>query len=834
MKKANSKGLIWLFIVVSGFILFPISTLASNETNSSSTAKFSVKANTSSVKIEKIKIKTDQKNSTTTPIILTTTTTKQPPVEKITINTSTVTSTSINLSITTTTTKKASTTTKAIIVTSTTPIVLQTTNTTTATTTLPTVTLNLRYKDKFIFNNTVELVSSTEITYHDSATSTISTTSTNNQNVLTALLTADTSSNEFSVTDLIHYNSFNSYLVNCINVGTSTPACYNWQYVVDGKYPSIGMDSYKLNGGEKIYVYFGTPWRITASTSTFPQNVSTTLKTERYNYNSLDSEWIDDANHLIDISQDNPNPTGWWDTTITVATTTSDNNGKVDYLFNSTGTYYAKITSADWSKWSNPITLTILESVSSTNSTSTDKQDAGGGNGGSGGNSNETQINNNINVIKAIEFLSNKENNGIVDSSSLYTDWAAIAFGAYNPNHPTAVNIKNYLLTDPNPLVGLNKVSDYSRRAMALMSLNISPYSGTKTNYIEKIIAEFDGEQFGNKGLFNDDIFALFPLLNAGYNSSDEIITKTVDFILSKQSNGGWIDIDMTAATIQSLSAVGSIDGVTEALIKAKNKLKEAQKNNGGISGNYEDLVTTAWSMQAISTLGENQINWINNNKTPGDYLFTQQSSIDGGMKENGDNYRTWFTSYAIPAGLNKDWHSILNDFTKQSNNAENDVDSQSLGGSSSINLDSSTTTTDSTTSTPTSTPYGVGGNADDTTTSSTLSDIEITTGSVDTTEPEKNKTDKNNNLEKKIKPITIKPQEIKLAKTITEKQEIKEQILSSTKSNKNKSSVEQIIEDLPLDTPTKNTAKKALAISGGGALLVGGYLGLKLLKNMI
>jgi hypothetical protein len=63
---------------------------------------------------------------------------------------------------------------------------------------------------------------------------------------------------------------------------------------------------------------------------------------------------------------------------------------------------------------------------------------------------------------------------------------------------------------------------------MAIMSLNINPYQGTETNYIEKIIDSFDGNQFGDSSLYNDDVFALLVLLKAGYKYNDEIIKNVV------------------------------------------------------------------------------------------------------------------------------------------------------------------------------------------------------------------------------------------------------------------------------------------------------------------
>ncbi|MFZ2189630.1 MAG: DUF4430 domain-containing protein [Candidatus Magasanikiibacteriota bacterium] len=546
------------------------------------------------------------------------------------------------------------------------------------------VNLNLRYQNNLIFSSQIEIPTSTIILDSNGVEH-----FTTSSNALTALMAADAVSTNFTITDLQYYDSMDSFYLNCIDIysPTNTSLCANWNYVVDDTYPSIGMDSYDLDGGENIYIYFDNPWQITASTSTFTLDTTTTFFTWRYDYENLENEWLPDAN-LIDISIDNPNSTGWWDTTITIATTTTDGSGQVDYKFTTTGTYYAKITSDDYSKWSNPITLTIIQLNTSTDDNSKNNND-GGSSGGNGSNEN---IHNNLNVNKAIEFLSSKQNpDGSLGSSSIYTDWSAIAFGAYDKNNTIAQNIKTYLLTDPNPLVGLNNVSDYARRAMALMALDINPYSDTKTNYITNLINKFDGTQFGNVNLYNDDIFAIIPLLHAGYSSNDNIIQKTVEFILSKQSNGGWGSADLTAAAIQALSPISDISGVSEALTKAKIKLQQSQTNNGDFGG----TPTTAWVMQAINALNEKQADWQKDNKTPGDYLYSIQAK-DGGVDETlSSDFRIWNTAYVTPAALGKNWNDILNNFEKplSQNNSGSDND-----------LNITTTTITTPTTTPTST----------------------------------------------------------------------------------------------------------------------------------
>jgi hypothetical protein len=158
----------------------------------------------------------------------------------------------------------------------------------------------------------------------------------------------------------------------------------------------------------------------------------------------------------------------------------------------------------------------------------------------------------------------------------------------------------------------------------------------------------------------NDDIFALLVLSKAGYNSSDEIVLKTVQFILSEQKPDGSFagGVDMASAAIQALSLVSDIEGVPAAIDKAKTYILSQQQQDGGF-GNAE---ATSWTMQAIAALGEDWRDWKKNNNSPGSYLFYFQRQ-DGSLLSPTP---VWSTAYAVPAALSKPWGMILNSFSKE------------------------------------------------------------------------------------------------------------------------------------------------------------------------
>ena len=309
------------------------------------------------------------------------------------------------------------------------------------------------------------------------------------------------------------------------------------------------------------------------------------------------------------------------------------------------------------------VTLDINSLIaSSSDDISTSTSDAGddntqSDNGGGGGTS---VAHHNMDVNNAFNFLESNQNSDGSFGSSMYTDWAAIAFGASSENsHKDEITAYEKSALDTS-----SSATDFERHAMALEALGINPYTGTDTNYIQKIIGEFDGTQIGDPSLINDDIFSIFPLIKAGYSSNDSVIQKVVADIISKQnSNGSWVGgVDMTAAAIQALELVPSLPGVSQAISNAKSYLINQQQSDGGFGSSD----ATSWALGAISALGDSGINWTDGGNNPYDYLYNLQQN-DGGIGATSEdlNTRVWATAYAIPAAENRPWSSILNSFSK-------------------------------------------------------------------------------------------------------------------------------------------------------------------------
>ena len=198
------------------------------------------------------------------------------------------------------------------------------------------------------------------------------------------------------------------------------------------------------------------------------------------------------------------------------------------------------------------------------------------------------------------------------------------------------------------------------------MALGLNPYNTNGVNYIEKILAAFDGRQFGDIQEDNDDIFALLVLFNAGYGPEDEMIKKCVEFVLGRQKeNGSWDEsIDMTGAALAVLVQTEENEAVQNATTKAKTFLQETQSKRN--DGSWADNVSsTAWALEGILALGEKQEDWERSGNTPVDYLATMQDA-DGGIKGENINSRIWETAYAISAVSGKTWSQTMQKFEKQ------------------------------------------------------------------------------------------------------------------------------------------------------------------------
>ncbi|PIZ92449.1 MAG: hypothetical protein COX82_04730 [Candidatus Magasanikbacteria bacterium CG_4_10_14_0_2_um_filter_41_10] len=469
------------------------------------------------------------------------------------------------------------------------------------------------------------------------------------------------------------------------------------------EYAITAMNQQVLQSGDLITLTYGVqPLRIETVTTTVQTSATATIYVYEafYDFETDKTIWIPSENILYGLNN---------------GSRIADEDGIIEFTTSTPGVITVSfqkdeyILSGDW-----PLITFVTSTIDSSDDTDTQGNDSNGGSGG-GCSSCGADSNSDVDTVvkNIITFLdANQNQDGSFSSSVSFSDWTALAYSAYTGSTTGKDKLKTYLLTNPNPIDGPNETTGYARRAMALMSYGINPYSGTDTNYIEKILDGFDGTQFGIEGLINDDVFALIPLLNAGYTASDPIVVSTTKYILEKQDTTGKFESpDITGATLQVLSKLTVIDGVNTAIEKGTAYILDQQKSDGG----FGDIYGTSWIIQGLSAQNVDIKTLKKNNFSPIDYLKANQEA-DGGIGNTKNSLRLWTSAWAVPALLEKPWPTLLTSFSIPS-----DSETQSTGGS--------TTTEDTTTSTPEIAEQGTSTSTDalaDETTSENTSEVTI------------------------------------------------------------------------------------------------------------
>ena len=568
-----------------------------------------------------------------------------------------------------------------------------------------TATITIRDGSTVAFSGPVSLAASTSPAVSISPTSSTSTIAVAADSLLATLVALDASTTSFDITDLQYFSSFNSFYINCIVIPAvqSSPLCADWQFVVNGVAPQVGADHVTLRSGDSAIFYFGFPRQVTLSTSTVAVNQKFTATAQAYDPAS--NTFSPAPGVTIGVTKNDP---AHLFTPIVVASSTADALGQATFALSATGTYAVGITE-DFFFPSTP--LTVISTSSDATSTPPSGGNGGGGSGGTGGGGGSGPSPQ-FNIPNALAFIVSKQHTDGSFDSPVSTDWTAVAFAASDPgaapsttstgsgqasSEQAKTKLRNYLLaTTPS----LSSATDYERHAMALMALGIDPYAGTPINYIAAIVSKFDGTQTGDASLDNDDIFALFPLLHAGFGPSDIIIQKEVAFLLSRQKpDGSWDESpDMTAAAIQALGPLLTTPSSAAALGKAAGYLASTEQADGG----WGNIDSTSWVQIAINGIIEahtpgfqTEEAWKNSaGHVPTDALASAQQS-DGGVPSASD--RVWSTSYAVVAASGKSWITILRSFSPPT--AGGIVIGGGAGSSSSTS--SATTTESAATSTP-------------------------------------------------------------------------------------------------------------------------------------
>lgn len=496
----------------------------------------------------------------------------------------------------------------------------------------PTETVLVRNGNTIIFQSVVDLPPAGTIDITDN-TGEIH--AVDADSALGLLYSIDQTDDSFSISDIQYYSSFGSLYLKCITPTGGDQLCDNWQYIVDTVTPWSAIDATILSGGEHVGFYFGNSHQVVLSETSIVENESFTATAQKYNYE--DNTWSPLVG--VTIGATVPNLDDPWNPTV-VATQAVDENGTAMLTLVDAGTYTVGISEDYYfpSYTVEVITPPVQHGC------------------GCGGGLPPTPV---FSVPNAVAYLTSVQSeDGSFGGNDMYTDWAGIAFGAIDNSDSTRAKIVEYMASH-NTVSSF--ITDNERHAMALLALGQNPYSFHGIDFITPIVQAFDGTQFGDVSLINDDIFALLPLSHSGYTENDEIISKAIAFIISKQKpNGSWEEsVDMTSAAIQALELFISAPNVSNALSKASAYIVNNQSYDGG----WGSVYATSWAIQAQQVLG---VSWINNGNTGLSSLSVVQMP-DGAALSSTENLqnRIWATSYAVPAALGKSWSSIMHSVEK-------------------------------------------------------------------------------------------------------------------------------------------------------------------------
>ncbi len=384
------------------------------------------------------------------------------------------------------------------------------------------VSMTIRTSDAVVTTDTLTLPRATAGDVRVTPTDGGSTVLVDARSVLAQLVAFDMESDEFAITDLQYYPAYESFFLNCITLAKGSEQCGQWQYAVNGEYPAVGLDKQILAGGDRVHLFFGSPRTVVSPRTVRPNEAFTVVVQE---YDTKVGAYKPIGDYTVGVVQDNP-ADAW--APFEIATKTVNTKGEAMFTIATTGEYKIGIKEDSYYP---TVPLTVSAGMS-------------GGGGGA-----ILRDDGPFDVPSARSFISGMQNADGSFSAPMYTDWAVIALVASGAD---TTKVRAYLMKD---VAVLSSVTDYERRAMALMALGVSPYDGTSVNYIDAILARYGGLQIGDPALVNDDIFGLVVLTQAGYGVTDEVVQHVVAYLVHEQkANGSWEgSVDLTAAGIQAL-----------------------------------------------------------------------------------------------------------------------------------------------------------------------------------------------------------------------------------------------------------------------------------------
>jgi hypothetical protein len=140
-----------------------------------------------------------------------------------------------------------------------------------------------------------------------------------------------------------------------------------------------------------------------------------------------------------------------------------------------------------------------------------------------------------------------------------------------------------------NTSITKDNLDEMEKRLSNLMeSRLVKSETNVDNSYIQKILDGYDGKQFGDPNLINDDIFAIIPLVKADISPSDKKIISSAKYILSFQKeNSSFGSPDLTASAIQAFLLLPASEEISDSIKRANLFLRNSQKSDGGCENTF-------------------------------------------------------------------------------------------------------------------------------------------------------------------------------------------------------------------------------------------------------
>lgn len=147
--------------------------------------------------------------------------------------------------------------------------------------------------------------------------------------------------------------------------------------------------------------------------------------------------------------------------------------------------------------------------------------------------------------------------------------------------------------------------------AEALLAAQVGD-PGRMSGVQDRVLAGFDGEQFGEPGLLNDDAFALLVLGAAQVTWTSAIEVAVANLLANQSADGGWSwavggdgETDMTGMVLAGVAEAGAIHRVpVDRVLAFLDSTRDVSGGHALAPGGQANCDSTVWAIRAQERLG--------------------------------------------------------------------------------------------------------------------------------------------------------------------------------------------------------------------------------------